>query len=267
MKRFLLFTFLITSLFVRSQCSITASTTPETCAGSCDASVTFSLSSSCTAFPYNMVISGTCTPNGTFVVTSSATTFTGLCSCASINSVILYNSLNFPVAFTNFSTFGGPPITVFTNSASASCSSCCNGSLNAFVTGGTSPYTYTWTGPATSANTPSITNLCPGVYTLCVMDSKGCTTCNTYTLGFSTGIAQNVSGTLKMMDTEEEFIFISPDLISSVTVYDITGRKILQPNGTNTNEIRLNKNDFQRGTYIVNIETAKAVFRRKILVN
>jgi len=47
-----------------------------------------------------------------------------------------------------------------------------NGSASAVVTGGTSPYTYSWTG---GSNTANINNLVNGSYSLSVTDSKGCT--------------------------------------------------------------------------------------------
>lgn len=52
-----------------------------------------------------------------------------------------------------------------------SCGGNCNGTATATATGGTGPYTYSWSNGAT---TSSITNLCPGTYTLTVTDAGGC---------------------------------------------------------------------------------------------
>ncbi len=46
-----------------------------------------------------------------------------------------------------------------------------NGSANATVTGGTPPYTYSW---SNGANSSSITNLSPGNYSVTVTDGNGC---------------------------------------------------------------------------------------------
>ena len=50
------------------------------------------------------------------------------------------------------------------------------GSIDLTVTGGTTGYTYLWTGPGTfSASTEDISNLAPGIYNVMVTDSKSCT--------------------------------------------------------------------------------------------
>lgn len=63
----------------------------------------------------------------------------------------------------------------------ATTSTSCDGSAQAFVSGGTAPYTYTWSGM--SSNTNSWTNLCMGTYNCCVSDANGCLTCDVATIG------------------------------------------------------------------------------------
>lgn len=59
------------------------------------------------------------------------------------------------------------------------CNGICNGSISLSPTGGTSPYTYTW---STGANSNSLTSLCPGTYSVSVFDANGCQYPFTYTL-------------------------------------------------------------------------------------
>ncbi|MBI2967775.1 MAG: T9SS type A sorting domain-containing protein [Bacteroidetes bacterium] len=63
-------------------------------------------------------------------------------------------------------------LTVTVSKTDASCNGQCNGSATASPSGGTSPYSYAWTGGGT---TNSKTGLCAGTYTVTVTDNKGCT--------------------------------------------------------------------------------------------
>jgi gliding motility-associated-like protein len=60
-----------------------------------------------------------------------------------------------------------------------------NGSINVNVTGGTAPYTYTWS-PG-GANTSSLTNLGVGSYTLLTQDNNGCASSQQFNLTNPTG--------------------------------------------------------------------------------
>jgi hypothetical protein len=53
--------------------------------------------------------------------------------------------------------------------------SACVGALNATVTGGTSPYTYTLNAATATASNSA---LCAGTYTICVTDALGCSACS-----------------------------------------------------------------------------------------
>lgn len=63
-----------------------------------------------------------------------------------------------------------PPLVVTMSTVSATCGDC-NGSAVANVSGGTSPYYYA---SSLGTTTQSITNLCPGTYSMTVTDSSGC---------------------------------------------------------------------------------------------
>lgn len=55
-----------------------------------------------------------------------------------------------------------------------------NGSIQASATGGTSPYTYSWSpGPGSSA---TLNNIGPGAYTVTITDANGCTASQTFNL-------------------------------------------------------------------------------------
>ncbi|MFI5149507.1 MAG: gliding motility-associated C-terminal domain-containing protein [Bacteroidia bacterium] len=62
-------------------------------------------------------------------------------------------------------------LNVSITTVNVTCNGACNGSATTVVSGGTAPYTYSWSNGATASN---ITNLCPGSYTVKVTDAMGC---------------------------------------------------------------------------------------------
>lgn len=58
------------------------------------------------------------------------------------------------------------------NSTNVTCNGLSDGSINANSSGGTSPYTYSWSMGSTTSN---VTNLMAGTYTVTVTDANGCT--------------------------------------------------------------------------------------------
>lgn len=68
-----------------------------------------------------------------------------------------------------------PNALIFSTSVSdATCNNQCNGSGNAFPSGGTAPYTYQWDDPS-AQTTQSATGLCAGTYNVTIFDNNGCT--------------------------------------------------------------------------------------------
>lgn len=57
----------------------------------------------------------------------------------------------------------------------ASCSNCSDGSITTSITGGTSPYTYSWIPNVSTGSSAS--GLIPGSYIVCVTDANGCSAC------------------------------------------------------------------------------------------
>jgi hypothetical protein len=91
-----------------------------------------------------------------------------------------------------FTTLGGNSVTInftigsgtfdpcanFTTTAAATDATSammCDGSMTVTVTGGSAPYSYTWSNAVTTG--PTLTGLCPATYTVCVTDVNGCYSC------------------------------------------------------------------------------------------
>ncbi len=71
-----------------------------------------------------------------------------------------------------------PPMVAFESINDDPCGQC-DGSISVNVTGGTPPYAYNWSNGTT---TPTITNLCQGVYFVDIIDANGCIITNSYTV-------------------------------------------------------------------------------------
>jgi hypothetical protein len=73
------------------------------------------------------------------------------------------------------------------------CSATCNGAISLSVSGGTAPFTYTWTSSnGFTSSAQNISNLCDGTYNITVTDANGCTFSGSYILGMN--IVYDVNG-------------------------------------------------------------------------
>ncbi|MCW8941376.1 MAG: SprB repeat-containing protein, partial [Flavobacteriales bacterium] len=68
------------------------------------------------------------------------------------------------------------------SSTDMSCNGVCDGSVTANPTGGTTPYSYVWTGPGGPYNTQSVNSLCAGTYVVTVTDSNNCVAIDSVTV-------------------------------------------------------------------------------------
>jgi subtilisin-like proprotein convertase family protein len=85
-----------------------------------------------------------------------------------------------PVTLTNSS----GSLAIATNTVTNEVCNNNQGAVSLAVSGGTTPYVYAW---SNGGNTPAISNLNSGVYTVSVTDGSGCSTTGSYTVGNSAG--------------------------------------------------------------------------------
>ncbi len=129
------------------------------CNGDCDGSATATPSGGVPPYQYNWSNNGT------------TQTVSGL--CAGTYTVTVTDDANCQV-IANV-TIGEPTLLTATASANpASCGGECDGDATATPSGGTAPYTYSWSDPNGQV-TQTANNLCAATYTVTVTDANGCT--------------------------------------------------------------------------------------------
>jgi gliding motility-associated-like protein len=85
------------------------------------------------------------------------------------------------------------PVLISINSTqSAKCFGACDGSINVTVSGGFTPYRYTWSNGATTQN---LSNLCAGAYSITVRDSIGCEKSDTIIISQPSVLSATVAST------------------------------------------------------------------------
>ena len=143
-----------------------------------------------------------------------------------------------------------PPIVVTENVFDASCSSCCDGAVSLIPSGGTSPYSYTW-------STGGFTSLCPGVYNYCVTDVNGCTTCDSIVVSFplsSISLESDYTYAIFPNPNNGNFEIVNSSSIISdveIKITDVNGKLILQKVAKSINQkVELNT-AIQNGVYFV----------------
>lgn len=157
--------------------SITTSATNATC-GNSDGTATVAISSGGTApFTYSW-------SNG-----ASGATATGL-PAGSYTVIVTDGSGCTATGTATVSDAGGPSTT--TSSTDATCNGGSDGTATVSVTGGTTPYTYSW---SNGGSTPSISGLAAATYSVNVTDASGCVASESVTVGEPAAIGISISST------------------------------------------------------------------------
>ncbi len=90
----------------------------------------------------------------------------------------------------------GQPLTAVTSSVSNSgmlaCNGNTNGSIDLTVSGGTAPYSYSW---SNGASTQDLSGLGAGTYSVLITDSKGCSTTNSSTISQPAALSAQATST------------------------------------------------------------------------
>jgi len=137
---------------------VTVQTTPMSCGSTCNGTATAQVTGGTAPYTYlwsngatTATISNLCTGTYTIEVTDAG-------GCTYMAQGIVQS--------------GNNTLQLTTNAINESCAGLCDGSATAVASGGTQPYQYAWSNGTLIDINP---NLCPGTYTVGVVDQNGCT--------------------------------------------------------------------------------------------
>jgi gliding motility-associated-like protein len=161
----------------------TTSTVPALC-GSNNGSASISASGGTPAYTY----SWNTTPAQTTATASNLTAGTFTCTLTDASGCTM-------TATASVTSTGGPVVTS-APPVNVTCFGACNGSDVVSVTGGTAPYTYSWSpAPGSGQGTVSAGSMCAGTFTCNVTDATGCLQSSTIIITQPTAITLTPSNT------------------------------------------------------------------------
>ena len=209
-----------------------------TCFGLCNGTATANASGGSPSYTYSWAPSGGNGPvAGSLCPGSYTVTVTDQNGCFTTGSV----------------TITQPPLLVAqATSTNVTCNSLCNGTATAGQSGGTAPYSYLW--QPGNITTPTISNLCPGSYTLTVTDANSCTGTTTVVITQPQPIAANVTATNVNCNT-----LCNGSASSSPTGGTAPYSYLWQPGGQTTSSI----SNLCAGSYTLTVTDAQGCTRNQ----
>lgn len=149
----------------------------------------------------------------------------------------------------------------------------CSGSAWIIASGGTGPYTYTWSAPVNmymDSLGEYTDSLCAGAYLVCITDAHGCSNCDSVHIRHAphpTGVGnieESVSGMKLYPNPVSSSLNIVTDGLApgayTLNIYDMIGRQVMQNNiKISTSEtIPLNVSGLPDGKYMLRLSNASS---------
>jgi trimeric autotransporter adhesin len=194
---------------------------------------------------------------------SNGSTSSSLNALAAGTYTVTTTDANGCVASTNAVTISEP--TALSSSATAtdaSSAAATDGAVNISVSGGTAPYTYTW---SNGANTQNLAAVGVGTYSVTITDANGCTSNQSATVSSPTALdLNNANINISMFpNPAENNSVLTVSLLTSsdvnIQISNVVGQVVTTINDANVinGQYTINTSEFAAGVYMVRVSAGK----------
>jgi len=145
-----------------------------------------------------------------------------------------------------------------------------DGAVDITVTGGTAPYSYSWSNGVT-ATTQDLTSVSSGAYIVVVTDANGCETTAIFTVSIGTAVTEAEmaeNNVLLYPNPAKNYTTVEVDgfetnIINKVRVFDALG-KMVYNTPTNDAKVEINTGNYLPGLYLIQIEVDGHILTKKL---